>query len=163
MSSDLIVYQISRARIEAMNCSHVVATFDFNRSPREFQVSGLGRVMFVIEGYDAHPDELYTIPSVRRFLRQWHQMSPVWLYYGSLADDSLKVLYLGLLETLECVQIGGAGLCRTTYNTGELLNLLAADLRHADELYVRHGISPAQRLRRARETLEYFGLDGGGR
>jgi len=156
MDADLVIYQISRSRVESMDCSHLLQQFDLHSMAAEEATSLFGRVMFCVEGYDAHPDELHVIPDVRRFLRQWHELCPYWLFFGSLDNDNLRVFYLGLLESLACVQVGSAGLSQTRYDTGELASLLAADMTHADAVCIQLGISSGKRLKRANEILKYF-------
>ena len=80
-----------------------------------------------------------------------------------LADDSLKTLYLCLLESVEHIPVGSAGLSRVRFQTGEMMDLLAADLTHADVLALKAGVSEADRCQRAREVLRYFGFEGGAR
>ena len=61
-----------------------------------------------------------------------------------------------MLDNVECVQRGGAGLSTARYDTGELTRLLAADLEQADALRVRAGLTEAQRWKRATDILRYF-------
>lgn len=161
MKTDLIVYQISRERIEALDCSHVLTTFDPHTLGPDRLRQLFGRVLFCIQGYDTHPDELYSIPDVRRFVREWHERSPLWLFFGSLQDDSLKIFYMSLLDSLESLQVDRMGLCRVVYDTGELNRLLADDLAHAEALCERLGISGPDRLKRATEVLRYFQIQRG--
>ena len=163
MDTDLIVYQVSRQCVEAGDLSHLVAQFDIGRLSDVQLRQYFGRIVFIFEGYDAHPDELHTIPAVRLFIRKWHGQNPHLLFFGSLLNDNLKVLYLSLLESLECLQVRNAGLARTNFDFCELANLLAADVTHADALCVRLGISPSERLRRTTELLRYFNIVEGGR
>jgi len=161
MIADLIIYQISRSRSEVGDCSHLLQQFDIDKLTVDGTLRRyLGRVVFCIEGYDASADELYSIPEVRSFLRAWRYRWPYLLFFGSIENDNLKVLHLGLLDQRESLS-GNNGPCRTRFDAGALADLLAADITHADALCVKLGISPAQRLRRTTAILRYFGVAGG--
>lgn len=158
MPSDLMMVPILRAEIEAMDCSRLTRLMA-PASMSAFQLREMyGNVVFFVDGYDAHPEELYVIPEVRRFMRQWHQMQPNWLYFGSLRDDFLKTFYVSLLESAECVRYGNSGLCSARYNIGELVNYLAADMTQADALSITSGVKDGPRLKRATAILRYFQL-----
>ena len=159
-----IIYPISRSQVEAMDCSAVLWDFDVDRlTPLQLQAIA-GRICYRLEGYDAHPEDLHLIPDVRRFVRQWHELDRSWLFFSALgADDGLRTLYLALLESVEHVPVGTAGLFRVRFQTGEMVGLLAADLTNADALAVKAGFSEADRCQRARAILGYFGFEGGGR
>lgn len=162
MSVDLFIYEISRGRIEAMDCSHAVREFDPGVHSRIRLRERFGRVLFCVGGYDAHPDELYVIPEVRAFVRQFRALCPNWLFYASLHCESLKTMYLSLLDSVESLQLVREGRCRVTFETGELVRVLTEDISHADELAIRAGLTEAQRLKRVMQIVEYFGLKGGG-
>jgi len=156
MVPERFLFRIPRADVEAMDCSSVERHFAVGRlTPAELKAM-FGCVTYRFDGYDAHPAELFMIPDIRRFVRQWHELSPHWVYLGALDGDNLSALYYSMLDSVECVQRGGAGLSTARYDTGELARLLAADLEQADALRVRAGITEAQRWKRATDVLRYF-------
>ena len=155
---DHIIYQFERERIEAMDSSHFLATFDINKLPTQEARHLFGRVHFMLGGYDCHPDELYVIPEVRRFTRQLHEQWPYWLYFCSLDDQSLKAFYVSLLDSVECIRLGDSGICHARFNIGELVEFLVADLTNADALCLRYGVKEGPRLQRATDVLRYFNL-----
>lgn len=161
MHGDWMQYSIPRAAIETMDTAALLRDFDAD-SPDTLRLREcFGRVTFRLEGYDAHPDALHLIPDLRRFVRQWHELSPHWLYFGSLGDPWLGILYLALMETADMVSIGEAGLGRVRFQTGELVTLLAGDLTHADEVAFRAGFDLETRRQRAGGILRYFRHLGG--
>jgi hypothetical protein len=159
MNPDLIVYEFSREKVAAGDCSHLLAQFDVSRQEPSLLKRGFGRVVFTFSGYDDHRDELHSIPEVRRFLRLLRARWPYLLFFGALHDDSLKAIYLGYLDSLEAAQIKNA--CQVRFDYDELTKLIAADLWHADSLCEKLGVSQATRLRRATEVLRYFGVEVG--
>ena len=156
---DLVVYEIGRPYIEIGDGSSLADRFDGDGMP-DAQLHALyGRVMWCVDGYNADPTELYAIPNVRKFVSDWHGRRPHWLFFGWLKSDNLKVMYLSLLSRATAIGNDSAGLCQVSFNLAELGSLLAHDLEVADSISKRIGISPARRLRRAREVIAYFGFD----
>lgn len=149
---------IPRSEVEAMDCAGVRTRLDAMGQTTEHLWRAHGRVTFSLAGYDAHPDEIYMIPDIRRFLAQWHELAPDWLFWGSLHDESLQLLYFGLLHSVECLQLNATGICRVRFDRGELRRLLRADWALADACCARLGLSVAERERRARDIMTYFQL-----
>ena len=160
---DIVVFQIARRRVELGDSAWLATQFDANAMP-EAQLHALfGRVVWCFEGYDADPVELYAIPAVRDFLAAWRRERPHWLFFGSLLNDNLKIMYLSLLRDAAGIGADGAGLCRVSFVPRELGRLLAADLEMADGICERIGQNAAARLKRANDVIDYFGLKRGGR
>ncbi|MBK8858994.1 MAG: hypothetical protein IPN11_15330 [Opitutaceae bacterium] len=119
-----------------------------------------GRIFYRFSGYDDCTDELYAIPEVRRYLRRWHELQPYWLFFGSFEDATLKLLYLALLDSVDCFQFSKEGVACACFDLHTMTTILAEDLDRADQLCERIGVSPAKRLQRAKQALHYFGLEG---
>ncbi len=160
MRAEHILEKISRREIETMDCSAVLRRCAAGQPPADLR-SMFGCVTFFLDGYDAHPDELWVIPEIRRFVRQWHELSPNWLYFAALDTEDLATLYLALLDSVQCIPQGGAGLCHTRYDTGELIDVLVTDVVQANALCHRLGFSDDQRSERIRAVMRYFRLPGG--
>lgn len=159
---DLVIYQISRSRIEAGDWHPLAEQFDAERLSEKQLRNLFGRAVWTLDGFDSDPAELYEIPAVRRFLAAWHRHRPHWLFFGSLDTDSLKVMYVCLLEKAVAVRDDPTGMCQVAYDPHELGPIVAADLELADTILERIGISPAKRLERMRAVTGYFGLNDGG-
>jgi hypothetical protein len=158
---DLIVYQISRETVRSGKHDHVLTTFD----PAKLGSARVGdmrdRVVFFFSGYDSHPDEIYAIPEVRKWIRDWLHQWPYLLHFASLQSDVLKVIYMARLDSLTMSRRNGAALCEVRFNPIELVRLLMADLRTSELLSLTAGISPVDVALRRDEVIEFFGLDGG--
>jgi hypothetical protein len=155
---DLVVYQISRARVEVGDCRTLADQFDAGKMDVAQLRACFGRMAWCVNGYDDNPAALYSIPEVRRFFREWHHLRPEWLFFGSLAMDNLKVMYASLLNNAVSVDHDVNGSSQVLYDRCELGRLLADDLEIADGICVRARISPALRMRRANEVVAYFGF-----
>ena len=158
---DLIVYQISRETVESGDHAHILATFD----PSTLGTARIrdmgGRVIFIFSGYDSHPDEIYTIPEVRKWIRAWQKQWPYLLHFASLKSDILKVIYMARLDSLTMSRRGGTTLCEVRFDPIELVRLLMADLRSAELLSLTSGVSPVDVAHRRDDVIAFFGLDGG--
>ncbi len=154
-SSEFIVCDIGRARIESMDISSLLAQYDIGSMSSEELRRLFGQVVFYPSGFDAD-GELYTIPAVRHFLRSWRAQWPYLLFFGYLGDDNLKALYLGLLDSLEGFTSSASGQNYVKFNLRELTKLLAADLTAANALSITAGLDPKERQKRASEIIKYF-------
>ena len=158
---DLIVYTISRETVESGSHEHILRTFDVSSmSPR--QIADMqGRVLFCFSGYDAHPDEIYAIPEVRKWIREWSQKWPYWLHFFTLQNDFLKVLYLARLESLTMSRRDTTGICGVSLDTVELVRLLMRDLNASHTLALNAGLSPVDVALRRDAIIAFFGIEGG--
>lgn len=152
----MVVCQISRARVELGDALWAARQFDGDAIPENQLREWQGRVTWCIEGYDTTAGELYEIPAVRTFVRNWRRLKPHWLYFGALETDNLKVLYVALLGDATAVANDRTGQCCVSYDRYELGKILAADLEIADRLSERAGFNVAHRLKRARDVMRYF-------
>ena len=159
---DLIVYQISRETVRSGEHAHVLTTFDPSTLGNATVRDMAGRVVFFFSGYDSHPDEIYAIPEVRKWIRSWLHQWPYLVHFASLQSDVLKVIYMARLDTLTMSRRSEAALCEVQFNPIELVRLLMADLRSAELLALTAGTSPVDVALRRDEVIEFFGLDGGG-
>jgi len=154
MRNYMVVHAIPRTQVEALDCDPVCEAFDVTRLSSAVLVRLYARVLFTFSGYERYSDELYDLPDVREFVRRWHARQPQWLFFGSLADDSLKTLYLTRLDSLAAVKVDG--ICRVSFNVAELAALLTADLRESHRLCLSLGFAPARCLRRVPALNTYF-------
>lgn len=159
----MVVCQISRARVELRDSLWAARQFDGDAFPANQLREWQGRVTWCFDGYDAQSGELYEIPAVRAFLSEWRRLKPHWLYFGSLENDNLKVLYVALLGEASAVANNRTGKCCVSYDRYELGKLLAADLEVSDSLSERAGFNLAHRLQRARDVMRYFDFRKEGR
>ena len=155
---DLIVFQVARTRVELGASEWLAERFDADAMPAAQLRAWYGRVTWCFEGFDDDERELYAIPTVRRFLAQWRGRKPHWLFFGSLLNDNLRVMYVALLSDATALRHDPPGKCQVVFDRHELGRLLADDLEIADRIAERMGFSPAQRRQRAQLVKAYFGF-----
>ena len=108
MSPDLIVYQLSREKVERGDFSRFLSHYGFSNLPNGPALKRLlGLMVFCIEGYDVDPREIYLIDEVRRFYAAFHQAWPFWLFVCDLHQDTLKTMVLCCLNTFTAFKVDG--------------------------------------------------------
>ena len=156
--SEMIWCRVQRALVERGDSEWIALQFDSDRMSAAQLMAWHGQVAWCFDGFDEDQNELYAIPTVRRFLSEWRQHRPNWLFFGSLVNDNLRVMYVALLKDVTALRRNSFGKCEVSFDRQELGRLLADDLEIADRIAERIGVSPAQRLQRARMVQGYFGF-----
>jgi len=85
------LFVTTREEVEGLDLRRFISNFGPHLSPEE-TLGMQGKVLFAIDGYDAHTSELYEIPSVRRFYAEAHRRWPCWNFYGDLRSECLSVV-----------------------------------------------------------------------
>jgi len=157
--SDLFVYQFGRERVEAGDFSHFLGTFGLNAMPEERPLAALlNTFTFTVDGYNDHPDELHSIPAVRKFYAAFHRAWPYWLYFCNLDTDGLRMMVLCCLKTLSAVKVAGRTDCMVSFEPVELIRFLGADFLPMNLIFERAGLSETDIYLRSKAVFEYFGL-----
>lgn len=113
-------------------------------------------LIFAVGGYDSHPEEIYTIPEVRRFYRQLHQQWPWWLFFLSDLGDNIPVSYLCLFDSLESRKVDGASNCAAIFAPKDALNIIMHDLGRMVYLMDNANVDEEEIDRRSRAILKRF-------
>lgn len=155
--NDIIVYQFSRDRVEVSDFSHFVGLYDLTVLPNgEPLAAMMDTLVFLFDGYNDHPDELYAIPEIRRFCVSFHSAWPYWLYFCNLENDGLQMMIFCCLNTLSAVKVKGAIQCRVEYDPVELIEFVAADFPSMNEICERAGMNELAIYERTKAIFEYF-------
>ena len=156
---DLVVYEISRDAVERQKHDHVLATFDISKMTLPAITEMQGRILFCFGGYDQHNDEIYAIPAVRKWIRSWHRQWPYWLYFCTLKNDFMKILYLARLDSLYMTKNRNGKMCEVRLNPHELTQLVLNDFKAMNTLSVQVGMSINEIVLIQDQVIEYFGLN----
>ncbi|MBE0545433.1 MAG: hypothetical protein IH623_29185 [Verrucomicrobia bacterium] len=91
MAGDIIFYQFSRSKVERCDFSHFLGLYAPDKLPTGRRLGEMmNGMMFGIEGWDADPREIHSIPEIRRFYTAFHEAWPYWLYFCNLDMDTLR-------------------------------------------------------------------------
>jgi hypothetical protein len=160
---DLVFYEISREAVERQKHDHVIATFDISKMTPTAITEMQGKILFCFGGYDKHEDEIYAIPAVRKWIRSWHKQWPYWLYFCTLQNDFLKILYLARLDSLSMTKNRNGKMCEVRLNPHELTQLVLNDFKAMNTLAVQAGIPIHAIAMIQDQVIAYFGLNMKGR
>ena len=117
-----------------LGCEHGVCgacTIEIDGAPARscivYAAACNGADVRTIEGYDDDPREVHTIPEVRRFYAAFHEAWPYWLYFCNLDTESLQMMVMCCLPTLEVVKVEGRSKVAVLYDRVELLKFISGN------------------------------------
>src|SRR3974377_2469922 len=158
MDHDLICYQFSRSKVERADFSHFLSLYAPDKLPsgRGLQKM-MGQFLFCIEGYDADPRELHSIPEVRRFYSAFHAAWPYWLYFCNLeeGDQTLRMMVMCCLPSINALHVARQPTGAITYPPLDLLNFLSQDFRPMNEMCERAEMFERYIYDRTKAVFEY--------
>ena len=116
------------------------------------------RFMFTIEGWDDDPREIHTIPEIRRFYSAFHDAWPYWLYFCNLDMDTLGVMTMCCLPSLDVMKVEGQTQVLIRCDPLDLLKFLNRDFLPMNLMCERAGMFEDRIFDRTKALFEYFGL-----
>ena len=121
--------------------------------------SAFDSFVFYVTGYDDDPRELFAIPEVRAFFREFNDRWPFWLFACSLDQQTLLTMTFCCLETLEITTLQGGQSFRADFDTAEMRQFLEKEFQKLEALCWRAGMSAEEAIQRRQQALEYFRTD----
>ena len=159
MSSDALIYQFSRLKVERGDFSHFLGLYAPDNLPTG---RGLRQMMnsfvFCVQGWDSDPREIHLIPEVRRFYCAFHEAWPYWLYFCNLDVDTLRAMVLCCMPSIEAMQVDGQTEVKVTCDPLDLLDFLKRDFLPMNLMCERAGMFERYIHDRTKAVFEYFGL-----
>lgn len=116
----------------------------------------LNSLVFIVEGFDQHPDEVYLIPEVRAYYQALHKRWPWWCYFLNLETNSLQLAYLCLLKSVSSIKRDGAEDCAASFDPKEILEIIRHDLGRMNWLWERSGVSKTENDLRSQKIINAF-------
>ena len=118
----------------------------------------MNTLVFGIEGYDDDPREVHTIPEVRRFYAAFHEAWPYWLYFCNLDTESLQMMVMCCLPTLEVVKVEGRSKVAVIYDRVELLKFISGNFAPMNLMCDRGQMFERLIYDRTKAVFKYFEL-----
>ncbi len=118
----------------------------------------IGSFQFFVEGWDDAPEEVYTIPEIRRFYAHFHKVWPYWFYFCDLETDGLRMMTMCLLSNLEGFKRLGEPKASVQYDPLELLRFIQRNFAPLNLMMERAGMSEMDIYQRSGALFRYFGL-----
>ena len=113
-------------------------------------------LIFLIDGYNDHPDEIYCIPQVRRFYRELHRRWPWWAFFLSKEVGSMGVAYLCLLDEVGSYKCDADPMCAASFDPRPILEILHHDFGRMNYLWSIAGMSDDENDQRSDGILKLF-------
>jgi len=158
-STDLILYQFSRDRVEAGDAKDFLSRFGKFRVPVGKQLQGMmNSVALMIDGYNHDPREIYAIPEVRAFYKQLWEVWPYWLYFCNLDTENLMMMVMCCLDSLDALKVQGQPQVQVQINPLEVVQFISGGFVPMNEMCERAGMNERQTFERTKAVFEYFNL-----
>jgi hypothetical protein len=143
----------------ACDFAKFIKKIDPNNLPKGKELRQLmGKMVFTVEGFDSDPREIEFIPEVRRFYQSFYLAWPYWLFFCSLANDTLRSMTLCNLENLSMAQKEGQSIYKVEYDIIELGQFLLRSFPSMNWCCERSDISEDGIEARTNSLLKYFAL-----
>ena len=156
---DLICYQFSRDRVEAVDAKDFLSRFGKFRVPVGKQLQGMmNSLALMIEGNDDDPREIYAIPEVRAFYKQLWEVWPYWLYFCNLDSENLMMMVMCCLDSLDALKVKDQSQVKVSISPLEVVRFISSGFVPMNEMCERAGMSERQIFDRTKAVFEYFKL-----
>lgn len=143
-----ILQMMSTPRCEVEACD--TAPFIERMSPlvAKPQPEHAGGFVFMVDGYNDSPDEIYEIPAVRAYYRKLDQEWPYLLFFANTELESLAVITWCLMGNISCAKAVGTQ-ALTKYDIPELLLWMGKRFGHMAHLMQKaHGARCSSEFRK---------------
>lgn len=153
----IIMDTFTKAEVEELDFNRFDALFGhwpqlWNRELRE----KFDSLVFLVDGYNEHPDEVYCIPKVRKFYQALHERWPWWCYFLNNLNGNLAVAYLCLLDSMDSFKKDTAPMAAASFDPRQILEILRHDFGRMNYLWQIAGMSEEDNDRRSDEILGIF-------
>ncbi|MFZ4774037.1 MAG: hypothetical protein ACOYM3_01655 [Terrimicrobiaceae bacterium] len=153
----LYIFSISKAEIERCDTRRFIALFRPTSPSSLVSLADLfGSVMFTISGYDDSPDELYSIPEVRKYLAKVQAEWPCWLYFSELESQCLQMIALCLLKNIHAKKVSGQPTAMVSFDKSELTRFLFQCMKPLEKLAETAHLPHEVVHQRAENIFRYF-------
>jgi hypothetical protein len=156
---NLVVYQFSRSKVERGDFSHFLDIYAPEKLPRGRRLREMMNSMtFMIEGFDADPREIHSIPEIRSFYASFCQAWPYWLYFCNLDSEEFQMMVLCCLPSIAALKVDARANVAVEYDRGELMEFLWANFPPMNAMCERGGMFERGIYDRTKAIFDYFKL-----
>ena len=153
---DAVMVIFSEPQVRHCKTAHFLKTFGPDALPEGPELAAMmGKFQFLVEGWNDDPQELYSIPEVRKFYQHFHRVWPYWFFFCDLHTETLTMMTMCLMPNLSGYKRLGEPNAAVEYDPKELVGRFRA---FAEKAVAQGRISPKER----REVLDLYrtGLAG---
>ena len=159
MNGDVVFYTFSREKVERGDFSHFLGLYASAKLPDGRRLRKLmNSLIFLVEGFDDDPREVYAIPGVRQFYTAFHEAWPYWLYFCNLETDALRTIVLCCLPSIAAVKIDRSPNVAVEVNPLQLVDFIRTDFGPMNEMCDRAEMDVRRVYDRTKAVFECIGL-----
>jgi len=159
VSNDLIFYEFSRSQVERCDFSHFLGLYGADKLPKGHRLETMmSTLIFGIEGWDADPRAIHSIPEIRRFYTAFHEAWPYWLFFCNLGSEALSMMVFCCLPSLVAMPVDGSATVAVKLDRLELLHFIVGDFASMNLMCERAQLLERAIYDRSKAVFEYFGL-----
>lgn len=118
----------------------------------------MNKFQFLVEGYEDVPDELYSIPEVRKSYQHLHRVWPYWHYFCDLRTDTLNMMTMCVLPTISSFKRLGQTQAEVQYKHTDLIRFVEKNFAPLNLMMERAGMSEMDNYNRTRDVFLYYQL-----
>lgn len=154
-----IVVVFGKQQVRQRKLAHFLKHYGLDVLPEGPELAKLmGTFQFFVEGWDDVPDEIYAIPEIRKFYAHLHKLWPYWFFFCDLRTETLKMMTLCLMPTLEAFKRLGEPNAAVQCDPLELLRFIERNFVPLNLMMERAGMSEMDIYQRTGDIFRYFGL-----
>lgn len=153
----LMIHTITKSEITALDFSRFDSCFGDWPNLRGSELRcKYDALVLAVDGYNDHSEEIYLIPDVRKYFQEMHRRWPWLLYFLHDYDGSLAIVYMCLLNSVQCLMQKGKDRCAAIFEPAELLPILEVDFTRMNFLFERATLSDAENEKRTKQIFQTF-------
>lgn len=156
---DAVVVIFSKMQVRQRKIAHFLKQYGPSALPKGPELAAMmGTFQFLVNGWDDDPQELYSIPEIRKFYRHFHKKWPYWFFFCDLDTETLTMMTLCLMPNILGFKRLGEPMASVEYDPMELVRFIDKNFASLNAMMERAGMSEMDIYNRTRDTFRYFKL-----
>lgn len=148
---------LSRVLIENCEWEHFLSIFGSEMLPKgEKLANRMGKVTFMVDGFNDDPREIYEIESIRKFYAGLNDVWPYWMFFCDLDNQVLITIAASILQNITSIRYTGGAVPKLAFGKKEWKAFRETGLRNMCDLCERAQIPEEKILVRNKELAAYF-------
>ena len=156
---DAIMVIFGEPQVRHCKTAHFLKTFGPGALPEGPELAAMmGKFQFLVEGWNDDPQELYSIPEVRKFYQHFYRVWPYWFFFCDLSTETLTMMTLCLMPNLSGYKRLGEPNAAVEYDPMDLINFIKKNFVPLNMMMERAGMSEMDIYNRTRDVFLHYKL-----